>query len=140
MLKRAIIGFAVGAAAVVVFHQSMVLLLHLMGYTPNFPWSFRPVGPLGVPALVNQMFWGGLWGIGFAFMASRIPVGNWLARGALFGWLGPFVLGNGFLVPLFRRTDFLFSFPAQRWIIGSLIAIAFGLGLAVLGRLAAKLR
>ncbi len=33
---RLLRGFVAGAAAVLVFHQAMVLALHLLGATPNF--------------------------------------------------------------------------------------------------------
>ncbi len=79
---RLLRGFVAGAAAVLVFHQAMVLALHLLGATPNFPWSLRPIPPLGVPAIVNQMFWGGLWGALFAAVAHLIPIRNTVAKGA----------------------------------------------------------
>jgi hypothetical protein len=135
MPMRLIYGFAAGAAAVLVFHQGMVLLLHLAGTTPNFPWSMRAVGPLSVPAIVNQMFWGGLWGVGFALVGSRIPIPGDLGRGAVYGLLGPWLLGNGVLVPLFKGGNLLFGFnPMNMWR-GALIGAAFGLGLALFMRL-----
>jgi hypothetical protein len=127
-------GFIAGALSVLIFHQGMVLLLWLMGQVPNFPWNFRgSVAPLGVPVLVNQMFWGGLWGIGFAAVGHMIPVANTALRGAVYGLAGPFLLGGGFLVPLIKRTGPMFwQWPAPRWIIGGLIGAAFGAGIAVI--------
>jgi hypothetical protein len=84
-----VFGFVAGVFAVLVFHQCMVLALHLMGFIPNFPWSMRPIPPWSVPAIVNQMFWGGLWGIGFALVGSLIPLGSDLARGVVYGLFGP---------------------------------------------------
>ncbi len=86
--RKIVLGFVAGALAVLVFHQAMILALHLLGQIPNFPWSTRPVGPLGVPAIANSMFWGGLWGIVFMFVADLIPVPNALGRGVAFGILG----------------------------------------------------
>lgn len=134
MAKRLVLGFVAGALAVLAFHQVMVLVLHLLGQVPNFPWSFRPVAPFGVPAIVNQMFWGGLWGVGFALVGSMIPLPNQLARGTLYGLLGPWLLGNGILVPLFKSGTFLWAFNPQNMWRGALIGTAFGLGIAVFMR------
>ncbi len=130
--KKAVFGFVAGALAVLVFHQLMVLVLHLMGYIPNFPWSLRPIAPFGVPAIINQMFWGGLWGVGFAFLASRIPLASDVAKGTLYGVLGPWLLGNGILVPLFKGGPYLFGLMPMRMIIGALIGAAFGAGVGLL--------
>jgi hypothetical protein len=116
----------------------MVLLLHLIGWTPNFPWSLRLTGPLAVPVIVNQMFWGGLWGVAFALVGWRIPIPNDLGRGAVFGLIGPWLLGNGILVPLFRGGAYLFGGMPFRMLVGALIDAAFGVGLAVFWRLLAK--
>jgi hypothetical protein len=129
--KNLFLGFIAGAIAVLVFHQSMILILHLMKQTPNFPWSMKAAGPFNVPAIVNSMFWGGLWGSVFAAIGHAIPAGaSWL-RGIAFGLLGPWLLGNGILVPLFKGGPFLFGFAVPRMIIGALIGATFGLGLAL---------
>jgi hypothetical protein len=132
--RTLILGFVAGSLSVVVFHQGMVLLLYLMGQTPNFPWNIKgTVAPLGVPTLVNQMFWGGLWGIGFAAIGNLIPIANTALRGAVYGLLGPFLLGGGFLVPLIKQTGPMFwAWPGQRWIVGGLIGAAFGAGIALI--------
>ncbi len=133
-IKQIVFGFVAGALAVLVFHQCMVLGLHLLGFIPNFPWSMRPIPPWGVPAILNQMFWGGLWGILFALVGSRLPLGSDLARGAVFGLLGPWLLGNGVLVPLFKGGNMLFGLNPQNMWRGALIGTAFGIGTAVFMR------
>jgi hypothetical protein len=112
-----------------------VLALHLFGHIPNFPWSMRPIPPWGVPAIINQMFWGGLWGILFAAIGNMIPLSNDLGRGMVYGLLGPWLLGNGILVPLFKGGAFLWGFNPQSMWRGALIGASFGLGLAVFMRL-----
>ena len=72
MGKTIIHGFIVGAMAVLVFHQGTVLLLSQLGsaspvlasiFGPTgAPFNLAPVKPLGVPMIVSQAFWGGLWG------------------------------------------------------------------------------
>jgi hypothetical protein len=137
-MRRLAFGFVAGAAAVLTFHQGMVLILHLMGQIPNFPWSTRPLPPFRVPVLVNQMFWGGLWGVLYAVIASRIPIGNVVARGAAFGLLGPWLLGNGLLVPFIKGGNILFGLNPQNMWRGMLIGAAFGIGVAVFMRLLAR--
>jgi hypothetical protein len=132
--KQLVYGFIAGALAVLAFHQVMVLALHLAGQVPNFPWSMRPIAPFGVPAIVNQMFWGGLWGAVFAAIGGMIPVASDLLRGVVFGLLGPWLLGNGILVPLFKSGTFLWGFNPQMMWRGALIGAAFGLGIAVFMR------
>ncbi|MGL4441534.1 MAG: hypothetical protein ACRCUE_19965 [Bosea sp. (in: a-proteobacteria)] len=134
MVRQLVFGFIAGALAVLVFHQGMVLVLHLAGQAPRFPWSIAPIAPWAVPTIVNQMFWGGLWGVGFAFIGSRIPLGGDLVRGAIFGLLGPWLLGNGILVPLFKGGTYLWGFNPQNMWRGALIGAAFGLGIAVFMR------
>ncbi len=91
-----------------------------------------------MPAIVNQMFWGGLWGVLFAAVAHLIPIRNTVAKGAAFGLLGPWLLGNGVLVPLFKGGAFLFGLnPMNMWR-GALIGAAFGIGIAVFMRVLAK--
>jgi hypothetical protein len=135
--RTALLGFVAGSLSVVVFHQGMVLLLHLMGQVPNFPWrmeTFRG-GPIPIPIIVNQMFWGGLWGIGFAVVGGMIPIAHNILRGVVYGLLGPALLGNGILVPLFQGGAYLWGFQPLRIVISALIASAFGAGLAVFYRL-----
>jgi hypothetical protein len=96
-------------------------------------------GPYPLPILVNQMFWGGLWGVAFTAFGHLIPVAHNILRGAIFGLLGPFLLGGGLLVPFFKgETTYLWTWPMSRFINGSLIGAAFGIGIAVILRALAK--
>jgi hypothetical protein len=130
------LGFLAGVIAVPIFHQGMAFILHMMGQTPNMPWNLKAmVGPYPIPVLLNQMFWGGLWGVAFAALGPLIPVAHNILRGAIYGLLGPFLLGNGVLVPFFKSTGpYFWMWPGQRWVVGGLIGAAFGIGLAVVYR------
>ena len=132
--RTLIIGFIAGALSVLVFHQGMVLLLYLMKQTPNFPWNMTAMKTgLGLPTLVNQMFWGGLWGVAFAALGHMIPIAHNVLRGVVFGLVGPFLLGNGILVPALKQTgQFFWTWPAPRYVVGGLIGAAFGAGIAVI--------
>lgn len=130
--KALAIGFLAGALAVPIFHQGMVLILHLAGQVPNFPWQMRPVPPLNVPTLVNQMFWGGVWGMVFTAVVEAVPGRSLWLNGVLFGLLGPWLIGNGLLVPLIKGGPLLFGFAVPRMVVGALIGAAFGFGLALI--------
>ena len=80
------LAFVAGLLAVPLFHQPMLALLHALGITPATPYAMRPLPPFGVPQVLSQSFWGGVWGIVFALVAPRFPrgAGYWVAA-ALFG-------------------------------------------------------
>jgi hypothetical protein len=140
--RNLMFGFIAGALAVPIFHQSMVLVLHLLGFTPNFPWNFAPmrggIFSLPIPMLVNSMFWGGLWGVLFAAVAGLIPIGATALKGLAFGLAGTWLLGNGILVPFFKSGTFFWGFnPANMWR-GALINGFFGVGVALIYKVLAK--
>jgi hypothetical protein len=138
--RTLILGFVAGAISVLVFHQGMIFLLYMMKQTPNFPWNVTAMKTgMGLPILVNQMFWGGLWGVAFAAIGHMIPIAHNILRGAVYGLIGPFLLGGGVLVPLLKQTGpYFWAWPGQRWIVGALIGAAFGAGIAVILRALAK--
>ena len=89
-LWKLVAGFIAGFLAVLIFHQLMLGLLHLIGLTAGQPYAFRPVPPLGIPAVLSAAFWGGVWGIVFAVVHHRFPRGSayWVAA-FLFGAIFP---------------------------------------------------
>jgi hypothetical protein len=133
--RSLLLGFIAGALSVLVFHQGMVFILYLLKLTPNAPWNLATMrGPFPLPILVNQMFWGGLWGIGFAALAGMIPVANNILRGVIYGLLGPYLLGNAILVPLIKGGPMFWGLDPTRMVLGALIGAAFGAGVAILYR------
>jgi len=134
-LRTIVLGFLAGAIAVVIAHQVMVLILYLLGQVPNFPWSFRPT-PFGVPAILNQMFWGGVWGIAFAFVLPYLAALPTWGQGLVLGVGGNVVLGNWLLLPLvFGRGQVFAGWVPPRMLIGALIGGAFGVGYAYVHQL-----
>lgn len=85
-IRRIILAFVAGFAAVLLFHQPVLALLHALGVTGAMPYPMRPVPPLGVPQVVSQAFWGGVWGVILSFVAPFFPrgIGYWVAA-ILFG-------------------------------------------------------
>lgn len=72
-LRTILIGFVAGALSVAIFHQGGFWIANELGYTRSALYSLRPVPPWGVPTIVSQAFWGGLWGIVAAFLVPRLP-------------------------------------------------------------------
>ena len=71
-LNRALLGFVAAVISVLVFHQGMWELLHLVGMMP--PWyPTCGVPPFGVPLIIDLCFWGGIWGAVFGPVLPRLP-------------------------------------------------------------------
>jgi hypothetical protein len=85
VLQRAVLGFIAASLSVLLFHQGMVGVLYLSGLVAQPPYDLSPVGPLEVPLLVSQCFWGGLYGALFGIVLPSL-------RG-LPSWLPGFGLG-----------------------------------------------
>ena len=134
---RLLAGFLAGALAVVIFHQGMFLILNMAGLIPVGPWRMNPVPPYGVPLLLNQMFWGGLWGVGFGLLYEEIP-GPAVLKGMIFGMLGPMLLGSWLVVAMIKGQPtfsgaFAKGFDVVRLRNGFLLnGVAFGIGLGLL--------
>jgi len=82
MLRTILAGFLAGFVAVLVFHQGSAFLLHLasadipsvravVGNVPA-PFNLAPRPPLGVPTVLSQAFWGGVWGMALAALLARL--------------------------------------------------------------------
>ena len=139
-VRTAVLGFVAAVLAVLAAHQVMVLALHLIGWVPNPPYSMRP-NPWGVPLILNGMFWGGVWGVAFAFLAGKLPGDTWL-KGLILGLAGPLLIGNWLLLPVIRGQAMFAGFVPMRMLVGALILGAFGIGWAYIykamaGRVAA---
>lgn len=130
-------GFAAGALAVLIFHQSMYFVLSQFNLVQNLPWRMNPIPPFGVPSLINQMFWGGLWGVLYAVAVARwIPGALWIG-GLVFGLVFPMTLGSWLIVPLIKSQPLLSGYfihhDPLRLLSGFLLnGIAYGLGLGII--------
>jgi hypothetical protein len=122
------LGFVAGAIAVLVVHQVMVIILTQIGLIQGTPYSTRPVPPFGVPTILNQMFWGGLWGMVFAALVDRMPR-HWplVLIGLLFGLLGP-VLFGWFVVAPIKGLPMAAGWNPVRMLNPILINGPFGIG------------
>ena len=127
-----LLGFAAGFIAVLAFHQPMLQLLNTLGVTPGTPYATKAAALTGVPQFVSSAFWGGLWGIAFAWVRPRLPRGAayWLAALA-FGAVLPTLVAWFVVAPL-RGLPLGNGFKSAGVITALSVNGAWGVGTAVL--------
>jgi len=128
--KHLLIGFVAGAIAVVTAHEIIDWVLLKAGLFPRVPWSMQPAAVTGVPQIVSDMFWGGLWGVLFALVQDRAPGGSLWLKGLIFGLIGPALIGVFILLPLITGRFPLFFGGDLKPIISVLLILA-GFGAAL---------
>lgn len=147
---RMVLGFIAAALSVLIVHQTIIYVLGMNGVTRSVPWSLRALGygPVpAVPVLVNNLFWGGLWGVVFALLYNVLPgTWSWL-KGLVFGFL-VLIFSNWIFLPLIRQ--YVFNYPPQRLFSGFdgsnfmvlwpgiVVLGGFGLGLGIIYGLLAR--
>lgn len=127
-------AFVAGALSVLLFHQGLVALLHLADVIPFAPYNLKPVPPLGVPAVLSSAFFGGLWGLLLWALLRRLSGGRFLGAALLFGLLGPPTVAMLLVFPLKG-----IPVAATTWVMAWTVNAAWGLGTAILIRLADRL-
>jgi hypothetical protein len=131
-MRNVVLGFVAGFIAVLLFHQPALSLLSHLGLVKAGTYNFSPVGPLHVPQVISLAFWGGVWGVLFAFVQARFPRGAryWLFA-LLFGALLP-TLVAWFVVAPMKGQPLAAGWQANRMLTGLIINGAWGLGTAIL--------
>jgi hypothetical protein len=99
-------AFVAGFFGIALFHQGSGWLFNMVGIYPVAQFKMQPLPPLGVPQVLSQCFWGGLWAIALAWtLAHWRNVNYWLLAFA-FGLIVPPLVG-WFVVPLIKRTPIM---------------------------------
>lgn len=127
-------AFAAGFASTLIFHQGVILLFYVLGAFSRAPWSFAPVPPFGVPAVISLSFWAGVWGV-VLWPALRGATGTayWL-RAVVLGALGPTLVAFLVVAPL-KGGAVGAGWDPKLWVGGLIVNGAWGYGLALLLRL-----
>ena len=132
-----VVGFLSGFAAVLLFHQPAVELLHLSGITPRSPYSMDPTRPFGVPSVLSLAFWGGLWGVLLAASLARLDGSRLIWASVILGAVLPTVVAWFVVAPL-KGAPIAAGFVPKAMLIGPIVNAAWGLGtglgLALFGR------
>lgn len=110
-LPRLALGFAAGALSILIFREATVFGLNQVGLTQMAVYSWRAAPPLGLPLIVNQCFWGGLWGILFVLLWDRS------------GFQG----GGGLAAAFFGLAAGLLAWGAASLVFADIKAIAAGI-------------
>ena len=129
------LGFIAGALAVPTFHHLMIYLLTAAGMIQGNLYSMRPVPPFGVPTIFNQMFWGGLWGVVLALIATRaVPAWPLWLVGLLLGAIALPIVG-WFVVAPIKRLPIAAGWNPTRMLASVIINAGwgFGAGLILMG-------
>lgn len=134
-ITRLALGFVAGFAAVFIFHQTTLGLLHAVGLTAARPYVFAPVPPIHAPRVISSAFWGGVWGILFTLVERHV------ARGVGY-WIASFVAGSvalslvaWFVVSPLKGAPVAAGWRPSAMITGLLVNGAWGVGTALLFQL-----
>jgi hypothetical protein len=98
---RFLFAFIAGFCSVLLFHQGALSVLHAVGIATAAPFPYAPTKPFGLPQIWSLAFWGGIWGIVFAFIERSFSrgVGYWLFA-LVFGAIGPTLVAWLIVFPL----------------------------------------
>ena len=138
--SRFVLGFVAAFVATLTFHQTGILVLHLLGITPAMPWVGTPIPPFGVPRVISLAFWGGIWGIVFVLVEpwlARRPGGDW-AGAILFGAIFPTLVAWFVVAPL-KGMPPGNGFHAPGIFVGPIVNGLWGLGTAIFLRMLNRL-
>lgn len=101
---KIVAGFLAGFLATLIFHQLVLTVLWALNFAPFPPFNMHPTSPFGVPVVFSLAFWGGIWGIIYAYVHLRFPTGGgyWLLA-FLFGAIFPTLVALLVVLPLKGR-------------------------------------
>ncbi len=129
---RAAFGFLAGFLATLIFHQLTLAVLWNLGVAPFGPFSMAATQPFGVPAVFSLAFWGGVWGILFAFVQNRFPrrAGYWVTA-FFFGAILPSLVALCVVLPL-KGRPVGGGWGAKLLVTAFLVNGAWGIGTALI--------
>jgi hypothetical protein len=133
------IAFAAGFLAVLTLYEVVFLLLFIGGVIPVPPFSMKPMPPFGVPEVLSQSFWGGVWGIVLLLIVPRFfsGTGYWVAS-AVIGGIALTLVYMFVVVPI--KTGALPPNMVGLFAIGFLLNAVWGIGWALFLKLFARMR
>ena len=131
------VGFIGGAVAVPLYHQVAVALLGVLGLTDRAPFIMEPTRPYGVPQFWSLTFWGGVWGVYFAALFTRLDGWRLVFTSMLLGALLPTFVAWILVAPL-KGQEMAAGLAPMAMATGLIVNAAWGLGtgivLALYGR------
>lgn len=128
---RLLLGLGAGALSHVVFQGVLGAVLYAADLGPGLVWTLRPVPPFGVPTILNNMFWDGLWGIAYALLEPRLTARLGRVPGGLAFGLAPLLVYWFVVLPL-KGVRVGGGFHADAVSIQVAFDAIFGIGTAVI--------
>ena len=125
-----VVGFLAGAAAVLLFHQSALTLLHSLQLARSAPFSFTPTKPFGVPLLWSLAFWGGVWGVVFAAALARLDGARLMVAATVLGAIAPTLVAWFVVAPL-KGQPVAAGWAPAAMAVGPIVNAAWGLGTGI---------
>jgi hypothetical protein len=110
-VKAMVLGFLAGAIATITVHEIISAIFANPNVWTGWPrrsWNMDPAALTGVPQILSDTFWGGLWGALFPVIFGTMPKGPLTFKGLFFGLIGPALLGVFILMPLLTHRIPLF--------------------------------
>lgn len=131
-VQKMVIGFVAGFLAVLLFHQPVLYVLTALGLAKATTYAMQATAPFGVPQVLSYSFWGGIWGILFALIESRIPRGaRYWFYAFLFGAIFPTLVAWFVVAPL-KAQPVAAGWQPAGMMVGLIINGAWGIGTALL--------
>lgn len=135
---RFILAFVAGFLSVLLFHQGMLALLHVLNFTALSPYPTKPTQPFGVPQICSSAFWGGAWGLVFAAVSPRFrPYKSEWVTALLFGAVAVTLVAWFVVAPL-KNQPIAGGWKFTTMVTGLLVNGAWGIGTAWLLRLLSR--
>jgi hypothetical protein len=131
---RLTVGFVAGFLSVLTLQSGLIGIFYAAGApVPFAPWSMAPAPPLGVPQSLSAAFWGGLWGVAYAFLESRLTARlGWWSGGLAFGALP--LLALWFVALPLKGLPVGGGFAPSGVLVAIVLRAGFGLGAAIVLR------
>jgi hypothetical protein len=131
---RLMAGFSAGFLSVLIFPSGMIAILYAAGAIPFAPWSMAPAPPFGLPQILSDAFWGGLWGVIYALLEPRLTARlGWWSGGLVFGVVLPMLVRWFVVLPL-KSMPVAAGFVPSMLLLEIVLHAVFGLGMAMIFR------
>ena len=132
--RASITGFIAGFLAVPLFHQLAMGLFYILGIIPFAPFDMAATQPLGIPVVLSASFWGGVWGVVFAFTILRLRGASYWAWNIIAGAVLLSVVA-AFIVSPLKQMGIIWGWSFAIMAFALYVNAAWGLGLALFYRL-----
>lgn len=131
--RIAVVGFAAGFLATLLFHQPVLALLKAAKITSRGAYAMEPVPPFGVPSVISLAFWGGVWGIALMLLIAGRRNAIYWTMAALVGAIAPTLVAGLIISPL-KGQPIPADARASMLVMGLIVNAAWGLGTAAFAR------